>query len=299
MKLLVTGSEGQVGSELVRQALHEGIEVVSASKASLDISNSSQVEIKFKEWRPDIIINAAAYTAVDLAEEEADLAYLVISKGVCNLAEIAFSLDIPIIHLSTDYVFDGLKGSPYKEEDETSPLNVYGASKLHGEVCLRASGVKHVILRTSWVFGFSGSNFPRAVLEKAIRKEELSIISDQVGGPTFAGDIAKAILNIVRQIIERQSVAWGTYHFAGLPHVSWWDFASYVFDVAVEKELLTKIPTLSRISTAEFNAKAERPLNSRLDCLRIESEFGILPSRWREGVDELLNHIKKNREQNV
>lgn len=299
MKIVVTGADGQVGAEVVKRAKLLRFDVISCTRENVDITDVDQVRQFLIKASPDILINAAAYTAVDMAEKQEEAAFQANGVGVGNLSNIARKLGIPLLHLSTDYVFDGTKDSAYSEDDETNPINVYGHSKLLGENYLEQTGINYINIRTSWVFGLQGNNFVKTITEKGRCEKELSIVSDQIGGPTFAPDIAKVLLDIVIKTQENGFSGWGTYHYSGAPFVSWWEFGSYVLRSAFDKGILKSLPVVKKVSASDFNMPAKRPKNSRLSGLKIEEELGIPPSSWHCGVDELLDHMKKNRELHV
>ncbi|HAW0372274.1 TPA: dTDP-4-dehydrorhamnose reductase, partial [Escherichia coli] len=239
------------------------------------------------DFRPDYIINAAAHTAVDRAEEEVELSNAINRDGPQYLAEAAQKADAVILHISTDYVFDGEGEKPYLETDLTAPQGVYGKSKLAGELAVTQSCPKHLILRTAWVFGEHGNNFVKTMLRLAQTRDELSIVGDQFGGPTYAGDIADALIAMIEFIEQGQQPKWGTYHFSGMPYTSWYDFAAKIFDLAESKGVLNKQPKLSSIPTSAYPTPAKRPANSRLDCRNIENQFGIMPSDWNAALENI------------
>jgi len=291
MKILLTGCDGQVGRSLKKKLV--GItELYAFNKKTLDISNQETVSKTVFSVRPNIVINAAAYTAVDNAEENKKLAFKVNKDGPQFLAEAAEEINASIIHISTDYVFDGLSDVGYSETDEVHPQGVYGASKLAGEIALKYACEKHIILRTAWVFSEHGNNFLKTMLHLASERENLDIVNDQVGGPTYAGDIADAILAIIDHNKKSTSNQWGLYHYSGAPHVSWYQFARYIFKNALEKDLLSQIPTLRPILSAEYPTRAIRPKNSRLNCSKIHSHFGINEPDWESSVDSVIDNLK-------
>jgi dTDP-4-dehydrorhamnose reductase len=290
MKLWITGANGQVGSALVKQAINKDYEVIATTRSDLDITDSKQVNFFVDKHQFDVIINAAAYTAVDKAETDSEHAYQVNAEAVKYLAQAALNLDVPLLHISTDYVFDGVKLSPYDESDSICPVNIYGASKRKGEEYLELSGVKFINLRTSWVFGSEGDNFVKTMVRLANEREELGVIDDQKGGPTFAADIASTLLTIAKKVTETEFSEWGTYHYSGAPNVTWWGFAKYAIDKAFEKGLVEKLPTLNKLTTVQYPTPAKRPLNSRLKNEKIQKLFHVEHSDWKAGVC-LLNGI--------
>lgn len=288
MKLLITGAKGQVGTEIVKLARERGYDVVAASHEQLDISNERQLNEFVLDRKPDVIINAAAFTAVDLAETNQELAFRINADGVKHLSTLAKKLDIPLLHISTDYVFDGSKSAPYIESDPVKPINVYGASKRQGEMFLEQSGARYINLRTSWVFGVSGKNFIKTMMRLAKERDEISVVSDQSGGPTFAEDIAGALLHIVEKIQQAHFNDWGTYHYSGLPYVSWWELAEYSLQNALKMRLIPSLPIIHKLSTDQYPTPAARPNNSRLSCHRFEQVFEYPLSDWQAGCQKLL-----------
>lgn len=294
MKVLVTGAQGQVGSELVRLGMEQGLQMIAAGRAELDITRESAVNDYFSRLRPEIVINAAAYTAVDRAEEEPALAYSINRDAPALLAAECARYDIPLLHISTDYVFDGSKDGAYDEDDHPDPQGVYGQSKLEGEIAVAGAIQQSIILRVAWVFGATGGNFVRTMLRLGGERGELSVVADQHGGPTWAGDIAAVLLNIVERYRNGNAIPWGTYHYCGQPVTTWHDFAQAVFNLAVEQGVLAKAPKLNAITTAEYPTAAARPLNSVLDCRKIERELDIRQPDWHIGLENVLHDWKSN-----
>ena len=290
MRVLVTGSNGQVGF-LLKQMLTNKVELLALTRQELDITNESLVNETINSFKPHVVINAAAYTAVDKAENEESLAFSINCKGPENLAKAANQIDAALIHISTDYVFDGNKVGFYSETDPVNPQGIYGKSKLAGEVAVSKYCKNHIILRTAWVFGEHGNNFVKTMLRLGKERDLLSIVSDQFGGPTYAGDIAKTINKIVDKIGAGKSIKWGVYHYSGIPHVSWFEFAENIFVKAEEAGILEKSPKLTAITTKEFPTPAKRPKNSKLNCKAIENEFGIMPSSWQMELNNINNYI--------
>ena len=278
MKVLVPGAEGQVGSEMLRLSQHD-LQVVGFDRHGLDITDADQVERRLDVCAPDLLVNCAAYTAVDRAEDEPQAAYSVNAEAVGRLGRACRDRGIGIVHLSTDYVFDGTKDGPYVEEDVANPLNVYGASKLAGEELLRAATGRHLILRVSWVFGRVGRSFVDTVLRLAAERDELSVVDDQVGAPTPALAIAQAIVQAGRAATEQDS-QWGTYHFTAAPAVSWFDFARRIVDVGVSAGVLKAAPPIHAIPSSQWPTKARRPMNSRLCMERLATTMGISRPDW-------------------
>lgn len=288
MRILITGCYGQVGSCLTQQlSNNENITVRALDREYLDITNHDAVNAAVAEFEPSIIINAAAHTAVDKAEEEVDLSYAINRDGPKYLAQAAQSIGAAILHISTDYVFEGNKASEYLETDATSPQGVYGESKLAGEIAVAEACEKHIILRTAWVFGESGNNFVKTMLRLGESIDELSIVGDQFGGPTYAGDIADALIQIANRINQGAGIEYGVYHYSGLPHVSWFDFADNIFDVAVEQGVLANKPSLTSITTDQYPTPAKRPSNSRLSTDKITLNFSVKASNWKAALNNI------------
>ena len=285
MRVLITGCYGQVGHCLTEQlADKESTTVLALDRDQLDITNQDSVNAIVDDFKPTIIINAAAHTAVDKAEEEVELSYAINRDGPKYLAQAAQNVGAAILHISTDYVFEGNKVGEYEESDQTNPQGVYGESKLAGEKAVAQACEKHVILRTAWVFGENGNNFVKTMLHLGENRDALSIVGDQFGGPTYAGDIASTLIQIAKRITQGDAVEYGVYHYSGLPHVSWFDFANAIFDVAVEQGVLVKKPSLISITTEEYPTPAKRPSNSRLSTERITQTFSVKASDWKAAL---------------
>lgn len=288
MRVLITGCHGQVGSCLTQQLTNnENITVSALDREHLDITDQEAVYSAVTEFQPTIIINAAAHTAVDKAEEEVDLSYAINCDGPKYLAKAAQSVGAAILHISTDYVFEGNKKGEYVETDTTNPQGVYGKSKLAGEIAVAQACDKHIILRTAWVFGESGNNFVKTMLRLGENRDALSIVGDQFGGPTYAGDIANTLIQIAKRINQGDVVEFGVYHYSGLPHVSWFDFAKAIFGAAVEQKVLEKELTLTSITTDEYPTTAKRPSNSRLSNEKIIAGFCVEASNWKAALKNI------------
>jgi dTDP-4-dehydrorhamnose reductase len=255
----------------------------------VDITDSQSLRQAIDACAPDIVVNAAAYTAVDRAESEPEAAFAINRDGVAELAALCAERSVPLIHISTDYVFDGRKLSPYTEDDPIAPLGVYGASKAAGESALRQRAEQHVILRTSWVYSQFGSNFVKTMLRLAETKDEVKVVADQHGCPTAAEDLAEAIKSIVRAMRSRRQPAFGTFHLAGQGATNWCDFARAIFEMRAAKGHRT--PRVVAISTADYPSAARRPANSRLDCSRIEQAYGIVLPPWRKSLASILEAL--------
>lgn len=295
IKVLLTGANGQVGSE-IKRAVPDFVDLISLDKQALDITSMDAIQSAFAEYKPDYVINAAAYTAVDRAEKEPELAYAINATGVLHLADECHRASIPLIHLSTDYVFNGNADKPYRETDLVAPLGVYGKSKWEGEVAVRHALGQHIILRTSWVFGCVGNNFVKTMLRLAKEQETLRVVSDQYGCPTVAGDIAQAIWNIIRQINQSPvgTIPWGTYHFANAHDVSWYEFACKIVEVA-KKYMMLATKDLIPIASTEYPTLAKRPAYSVLNCQKIEDCFHIKPRHWEKALSEVIGALATHR----
>lgn len=290
MKILVTGADGQVGTEMVRLA-DEEFRVVGFNRRDLDITNRAAIESRLDEHEPDLVVNCAAYTAVDRAEDEADLAYRVNADAVGWLGRACDARGVGVIHFSTDYVFDGTKDGPYVEDDAPNPLNVYGASKLEGENRLRDATDRHLILRVSWVFGRIGRSFVDTILRLAKERDELTVVDDQIGTPTPADAIARTVRS-VGQCLAAGGNAWGTYHFSTAPTVSWCTFARRIMEIGADLGKLHPLPILNGVTTDSWGAKAARPQNSRLDDTRLAVEFGLSPVNWEPYVRVYIENLR-------
>ncbi|TVR63639.1 MAG: dTDP-4-dehydrorhamnose reductase [Candidatus Competibacteraceae bacterium] len=288
MRIIVTGARGQVGWELTRRATLLGHDVLAWDVAELDITDAAAVDRELAASDADVAINAAAYTAVDKAEQEPELAFAVNRDGPAHLAAACARSNIPLLHISTDYVFDGRKTGPYTEDDPVAPLGVYGQSKHEGDEAVRRLWSRHLILRVSWVFGAHGHNFVKTMLRLAREREELRVVADQHGCPTYAGDIADVLLELAGRRAEIDARdTWGTYHYCGAPATTWNGFASAIVEQARIREPL-KVRAITAIATADYPTPAARPVNSVLDSTRLTERFGIQPRPWREGLAAML-----------
>lgn len=291
MRVLITGARGQVGQELL-EAAPKDWQVHGLGSSELDISDAQQVMATVQKLQPQLIINAAAYTAVDKAESDSARADAVNHLGAKNLAKAAQSIKCPLLHISTDYVFDGNHTQPYLESDSAAPNSVYGTSKWLGEQAINTFCAQHIILRTSWVFGVHGNNFVKTMLRLGQERDALSIVSDQVGGPTAARSIAQALWQMAEQFQSNGSCAWGTYHFSGAPTCSWYEFAQEIFAQATELGLITKSPTLTPIKTSQYPTPAQRPAYSVLDNTKINQQLNIAQSDWKNELQLMLRTLK-------
>lgn len=288
MKLLITGGNGQLGWEFTQLPLTD-FEITALSHTEFDINNASQIKKQLAIHQPNIVINTAAYTAVDKAEQEIDLAFKINRDGAHLLAQACAAQHLPLIHLSTDYVFDGKQHRPYKETDPTTPLNIYGASKLAGEIDVRKYCDQHIILRVSGVFGMHGNNFVKTILRTAQEKEALRIVADQTICPTPATAIAETIITICKKIITENNL-WGTYHYCSDEPTNWHQFAEAIIALTEKYKSLT-VKKLIPIPSAEYKSPARRPAYSVLDCNKLQKNFGITPCSWQLGLTEVIDKI--------
>lgn len=291
--VLITGANGQVGREIVNHFFYKEIPLIPMDRKALDISDISMVKEVILDVMPCLVINPAAYTAVDAAENEKKKAFEINAEGVKNLALICSSLSIPMFHISTDYVFDGEKKGSYKENDPPSPQGVYAKSKLLGENLIREILREHIILRISWVFGRCGNNFVKTILRLAKEKKELRMVSDQRGCPTPAQDVAWVLGILAERYFHKNELPWGTYHYAGRPDTTWYHLSKAVLEEAYALGMLERMPSLLAITTEEYPTPAKRPRNSTLNCNKIYKTFGIKSRPWRLGLVETLKEIKE------
>jgi len=291
MRLLIAGAQGQLARAMIELApATPDVAAFAVGRPALDLTAAASVLSTLADFKPDVIVNAAAYTAVDRAEQEPDAAMALNADGPRRLAEAAARRGAVLIHLSTDCVFDGAKGQPYVEDDATAPLSAYGRSKLAGEEAVRVAAEHHIILRTSWVFSPYGRNFVRTMLQLASEKDELRVVDDRWGCPTYAPHLAAAILGIARAVTaEREQAPWGTYHAAGTGAVTWCGFAREIMRLSATNGG-PSVPVVP-ITTAEYPTAAQRPVNSRLDCSKLATNFGITLPPWQEGLAECLGRL--------
>jgi len=290
MHLLVFGRNGQVGHELQRR-LPSGVTVTALDRSTVDITRRDDVARAIAAAGCNVVVNAAAHTAVDQAESEPEAAFAANADGPAFMAEACAAGGLPLIHISTDYVFDGSKVGAYTEDDPTAPLGVYGNSKAAGEQAVRERLPEHVIVRTSWVFSAHGKNFVKTMLRLGTERDALRIVADQTGCPTAAADIAHAVLAIARQVADRPAgTPWGTYHYCGAERTTWHGFAQAVFDLRQE---LTGQPNprLDAIRTEDYPTPTRRPMNSEMDCRRIAQAFGIVAPNWRRSLSEVMHEL--------
>jgi len=292
MRILVVGRTGQVAHALARLTLDGSISCTCLGRPDLDITDTGSIASALEATSPDIVFNAAAYTAVDQAESDKEQAHAVNATGASLLARQTAEYGIPILHLSTDYVFSGDKKGPYLENDEVGPTGIYGQSKLKGEQLLRAGNPNHVILRTSWVFDRAGSNFPRTMLRLAATRDEIPVVSDQFGSPTDAEEIAKAMLIAGQSVLDNQK-AWGTYHFTGPQSFSWADYARLVMQISGRFGGPTA--SIRNIATSDYPTAAKRPANSVLDCGKFQETIDYIPVPLETSLERCMPYWLANR----
>lgn len=282
--ILIFGAGGQLGQELQRSASAKAIPHKGLSHAEVDIADAASVAEALGKMKPTVVINAAAYTKVDLAEKEIEAARLGNEIGPGVIAAACAATQTPLVHISTDYVFDGSKSGPYVESDPIAPLGIYGRTKAAGEAAVRQANRRHIILRTSWVYGEFGNNFLKTMLRLAKERDELRVVADQHGCPTSTRDIAEAILRIA-PLLASDSSLYGTYHFAGAGATSWHGFANRIIDA--QAPITGRRPNVVAIASADYPTPARRPLNSVLDCSHFERSFGFSAHPWSEETDAI------------
>ncbi|MCX8087054.1 MAG: dTDP-4-dehydrorhamnose reductase [Rhodocyclaceae bacterium] len=282
-RILLTGIHGQLGWELMRTLPPLG-EVIGCDRQALDLARPESLRAALETHRPDIIVNPAAYTAVDQAEREPERAMAINATAPALLAEEARRLGALLIHYSTDYVFDGTKAGAYVETDATCPLNVYGASKHAGEQAIMASGCRHLIFRVSWLYGRRGKNFLLTMLRLAQERDELAVVADQIGAPTWSRMIAETTALALARYRGQQ----GLYHLTAAGETSWHGFAERILSLAYARGLIGKCPPVRRLASADYPTAARRPANSRLDCTRLREDFGLVPVPWETQLELCL-----------
>lgn len=286
--ILLTGGTGQVGTEL-QARVGDNVEIVAPGRVALDLSDPVSVEAAFAARPYAAVINAGAYTAVDRAESEVVAAWKVNALAAAALAAATARAGVPIVHVSTDYVFDGAKAEPYVEDDAVRPLGVYGASKAAGEQAVRTANPRHVILRTAWVVSPYGSNFVKTMLRVGAERPMLRVVDDQHGCPTTAGDIADALLAITGRLLDDEAAPTGTYQYVGAGETTWFSFAREIFAAAAEHGGAS--PELEPVPTSAYPTPARRPANSRLATTKLEADFGIEPRAWRDATRDLVRRL--------
>lgn len=295
MRLVVTGKNGQVVSAL--QALADDkLEIVSLGRPELDLARPETVARALRDARPDVVVSAAAYTAVDKAESEPDIAFAVNRDGARAVATAANDIGVPVIHLSTDYVFDGTKAAAYVESDPTGPSSVYGRSKLEGEQAVSESTRNHAILRTAWVYSEYGSNFVKTMLRLSENRDEINVVADQFGCPTSANDIAAAIVAIAKKLVQDPSTHYrGVFHLSGTGDTNWADFAKQIFTFSAGNG--GKLVIVNDITTAQYPTPAKRPANSRLDCSKLEDVYGIKLPQWQTSTRAVVTALAQSKKE--
>ncbi|MEP1442157.1 MAG: dTDP-4-dehydrorhamnose reductase [Hyphomicrobiales bacterium] len=288
MNVLVTGTQGQLAQSLKRQMHgHENLSLNFFGRPELELENPDNIVSLIQSEKPDVIINAAAYTAVDNAEDETEIAQAIngIAPGI--IASTAADIGAKIIHISTDYVFNGEQSHPYKETDFTGPTSVYGQTKLDGEQAVRAANPHHAIIRTAWIYSPFGNNFVKTMLRLAAERDELSVVHDQIGNPTSALDIADGILAMVSHWRGGEQTGLGeTFHLSGTGIASWAEFAEAIFDANKKKGGAYCV--VKKITSAEYPTKAKRPKNSALDCKKFQDAFGYTAPRWQDSLLKVM-----------
>ena len=287
MNILIIGAKGQLGVDLMQASRQAGWEAAGFDLPECDITDPQSLRQSITGTAPyAAVINAAAYTAVDQAEAEPDAAFAVNSHGVANLAQLCAQMNTPLIHISTDYVFDGEQTRPYLPTDAISPVGVYGHSKASGEDALRSQIDQHVIVRTSWLYGIQGANFVKTMLHHGKQRDELRVVDDQIGSPTYSYDLAGAVMDIARQIIKTKS-GWGTYHYCNEGALTWYAFARKIFAVARQYDEFA-VQEIIPILSQHYPTPAPRPKFSVLDCSSTEAIFGLKRRRWDNALREML-----------
>jgi dTDP-4-dehydrorhamnose reductase len=290
VRILVVGHKGQLGTDVVTRARNQQIDVVGVDLPQWDITHAERVDAAFAQAGPvDMVINTAAYTAVDQAESDKNLAYAVNRDGPGHVARACRRFEIPLIHISTDYVFSGLQTRPYRPLDPIAPRGVYARSKADGEQAVRDTWQRHLIVRISWLFGVHGNNFVKTMLRLGKTRERLQVVDDQVGSPTYAGDVAEALLSVSRKIVKG-ATGWGTYHFCNDGAVTWCAFARRIFSLAKRYDNLA-VREVESILTADYPTPAPRPAYSVLDCSTFDAAFNIARRPWTAALKEMLDEL--------
>lgn len=294
MKILTIGNSGQVARAMIERSEAVGISNEAIGRPMIDILRPKTIEDAIKRYKPTVLVNAAAYTAVDHAEKDVDSAFGLNAAGAGTLARLADSSRIPLVHISTDYVFDGKKTAPYIESDPIAPLGVYGQSKALGERQVDDATKRSVILRTAWVYSPFGKNFVKTMLRLAAERESVSVVDDQLGNPTNALDIADGIISICQHLANRsESASYGVYHMTGCGRASWADFAEAIFEVY--RQETGKNVRLNRITSSEYPTPAERPKNSQLNSDKLAKEFSVTLPHWRTSFEDVVRRLISER----
>ena len=286
-KLLVVGKSGQLARAIAEVCASSGVDAICLERPDLDLIKPESIERAISRVAPQVILNTAAFTDVDGAELEQETAFDINARGPEHLANICARYGLPLIHISTDYVFDGQSSRPYRPDDPVAPLNVYGQSKAAGEVAVRETLETHVIIRTAWLYSMQGRNFLRTMLRLGEEKDQLSIVDDQTGSPTYAHDLAAGLLTVARMLLDRQEPShWGTFHMTNAGSTTWFGFAEAIFDAAASNG--QRAPDLAPIPTTDYPTPAKRPAFSVLDCQLAEDTFGVRMRPWKEALSACL-----------
>jgi dTDP-4-dehydrorhamnose reductase len=288
--IAIIGSNGQLGWELVRQGGSLGFNMAALDLAEIDITRPESIAGCLTPGAMQLVVNAAAYTAVDLAETQKQRAFEVNRDGPANLAGFCANAGIPLIHISTDYVFDGSKAGAYRENDPMSPIGIYGQSKAAGETEVRRKCPEHLIVRTAWLYGVHGHNFVKTMLRLRREKKTIRVVDDQTGCPTYAADLARAILLMADHTLGGKKTPWGTYHYCGAGSVTWCGFAKAIFEIAGKYEASAATKVIP-ITSVEYPTPVKRPANSVLDCSKIEKQFGIQPRPWINSLTDMIDTL--------
>ncbi|ATF49045.1 dTDP-4-dehydrorhamnose reductase [Citrobacter werkmanii] len=291
MKILILGAQGQLGKHL-HHLFNDKYDVLAKGRQELDITDKELVINEIRRFQPDYIFNAAAYTNVEAAERERDVALRVNGTALEYIAEGAREIGAILFHFSTDYVFDGTSSYAYHESDKAFPINFYGKTKLIGEKNVQNNMDKYFIIRTSWVFSTKGNSFPQKLLQLAMKNESLDIVTDQYSAPTYAPDIANAVLDIIDHIEYGKEFMYGIYHYSGSPYTNWNLFAKEIIKLAQKKKLVNSSIKVNNILSGDLGLSAKRPLNSRLDCSKIKSIFGVEQKNWNDTLENIILDLK-------
>jgi dTDP-4-dehydrorhamnose reductase len=291
--IAIIGCNGQLGWELVRQGGSLGLKMLALDLAEIDITRPESIDGCLASGAVKLVVNAAAYTAVDLAETEKKRAFEVNRDGPANLAAFCAQSGMPLVHISTDYVFDGSKAGPYREDDPVAPIGIYGQSKAAGEAEVRRKSPEHLIVRTAWLYGVHGHNFVKTMLRLRKEKKTIKVVDDQTGCPTYAADLARAILSLADHILAGKKTRWGTYHFCGAGAVTWCGFAKAIFGIIAKFDASAAAKVIP-ITSAEYPTPVKRPANSVLDCSKIEEQFGIRPRPWIDSLTDMIEALYRS-----
>ncbi len=286
--IVVFGAGGQVGQELTVMAARDGVRLTGIGRQTADITDRAAVARAIRDFDASVVVNAAGYTAVDKAESEPEAAMLANVDGAAVVAAACAEAGVPIIHISTDFVFDGDKGAPYREGDPVRPLGAYGLSKAEGEEAVRSACGEHVIVRTAWLFGVYGSNFLKTILRRAAERDELNVVADQRGSPTATADLASALLSAAAAV-ARGRTEWGTYHFAGTGETTWYGLACGI--VTAQTRFTGRRPKVNPVPSTTYPTAARRPRNSVLDSSKFADVFGVRASAWQTAVDRVVTRL--------